>query len=147
VVVGATPVLVHNCGGEIDYGSIGPDKRRSGIVAIVTPQMLGTGGKASTRMKPPGFVSGANGDARGHLLPKALGGAGNVPENFVRTTAAIDNGPMKTFEEKIAAYVVQGNTIMHSATPLYRAGSNVPFAVTIEAFDDTGWFMGKTFMQ
>ncbi|MGW4876465.1 RHS repeat-associated core domain-containing protein [Streptomyces sp. NPDC004262] len=147
VLAGATPVLVHNCGGEIDYGSIGADGRRSGIVAEVTPQMVGTGGKASTRMRPPGFVSGANGDARGHLLPKALGGSGNTPENFVRTTAAIDNGPMNEFEQEIADYVSKGNTIMYSATPHYRPGSNIPFAVSIEAFDDTGWFMGRTFMQ
>nr|BFD93715.1 hypothetical protein KitaXyl93_50750 [Kitasatospora sp. Xyl93] len=109
--------------------------------------MVGTGDKASTRMRPPGFVSGANGDARGHLLPKALGGSGNTPENFVRTTAAIDNGPMNEFEKEVAEYVSKGNTIMYSATPHYRPGSNIPFAVSIEAFDDTGWFMGRTFMQ
>ncbi|MFG2912346.1 RHS repeat-associated core domain-containing protein [Kitasatospora sp. NPDC048298] len=146
VLAGTTPVLVHNCG-EIDYGSIDADGRRSGIVAEVTPQMVDTGNKASTRMRPPGFVSGANGDARGHLLPKALGGSGNTPENFVRTTAAIDNGPMNEFEKEVAKYVSKGNTIMYSATPHYRPGSNIPFAVSIEAFDDTGWFMGRTFMQ
>ncbi len=147
VLAGTTPVLVHNCG-EIDYGSISADGRRSGIVAVVTPQMIGTGDKASTRMRPPGFVSGANGDSRGHLLPKALGGSGNTPENFVRTTAAIDNGPMNEFEKEVAEYVSKSlNTIIYSATPHYRPGSNVPFAVSLEAFDDTGWFMGKTFMQ
>ncbi|WP_338677871.1 polymorphic toxin-type HINT domain-containing protein [Streptomyces sp. SCSIO 30461] len=147
VLAGTTPVLVHNTCGEIDYGSIGADGRRSGIVAEVTPDMLGTGGKASRSMDPPGFVSGANGDARGHLLPKALGGSGNTPENFVRTTAAIDNGPMNEFEKEIAEYVSKGNVIMYSATPHYRLGGNVPFAVSIEAFDDTGWYMGRTFMQ
>ncbi|MEU8512047.1 polymorphic toxin-type HINT domain-containing protein [Kitasatospora sp. NPDC048722] len=145
-LAGTTPVLVHNCG-KIDYGKIDADGRRSGVVAEVTPDMIGTGGKASTRMSPPGFVSGANGDARGHLLPKALGGSGNTPENFVRTTAAIDNGPMNRFEMEIADYVSKGNPIMYAATPHYRSGSNVPFAVTIEAFDDTGWFMGATFIQ
>ncbi|MET9880680.1 polymorphic toxin-type HINT domain-containing protein [Actinacidiphila glaucinigra] len=147
VLAGAAPVLVHNCGGEIDYGSIDADGRRSGIVAIVTPQMHRTGEKATQRMRPPGFVSGANGDARGHLLPKALGGSGNTPENFVRTTAAVDNGPMNEFEKEIAAYVSGGNTIMYAATPLYRAGSNVPYAVSIEAFDDTGWHMAASFIQ
>jgi hypothetical protein len=147
VLAGTTPVLVHNTCGEIDYGSIDADGRRSGIVAEVTPNMLGTGGKASRSMNPPGFVSGANGDARGHLLPKALGGSGNTPENFVRTTAAIDNGPMNEFEKEIAEYVSKGNTIMYSATPHYRPGSNVPFAVSIEAFDDTGWYVGRTFKQ
>jgi hypothetical protein len=133
--------------GEIDYGSIGADGRRSGIVAEVTPNMLGTGRKASQSIKPPGFVSGANGDARGHLLPKALGGSGNTPENFVRTTAAIDNGVMNEFEKEIAAHVSDENTIIYSATPHYRLGSNVPFAVSIEAFDDFGWYAGRTFMQ
>ncbi|MFF4724702.1 polymorphic toxin-type HINT domain-containing protein [Streptomyces mirabilis] len=147
VLAGSTPILVHNTCGEIDYGTIDADGRRSGIVAEVTPSMLGTGGKASTRMKPPGFISGANGDARGHLLPKALGGSGNTPQNFVRTTAAIDNGPMNDFEQEIADYVRQQNTIMYSATPHYHPGDNVPFAVTIEAFDDTGWFMSNTFIQ
>ena len=147
VLAGGTPILVHNTCGEIDYGSIDADGRRSGIVAEVTPNMLGTGGKASRSMDPPGFVSGANGDARGHLLPKALGGSGNTSENFVRTTAAIDNGPMNEFEKEIAEYVSKGNIIMYSATPHYRLGSNVPFAVSIEAFDDIGWYMGRTFKQ
>ncbi|WP_407077921.1 polymorphic toxin-type HINT domain-containing protein [Streptomyces sp. NPDC126499] len=154
VLVGDASVLVHNCGnggGEIDYGSIDADGRRSGIVAIVTPEMIGTGTKATQRMAKnlPGFVSGANGDARGHLLPAALGGAGNVPENFVRTTAAIDNGVMNEFEKKIAEYVSGGGgrTIMYASTPLYHPGSNVAYAVHIEAFDDTGWSMVNTFHQ
>ncbi|MFI1505639.1 polymorphic toxin-type HINT domain-containing protein [Streptomyces sp. NPDC020597] len=145
-----TSVLVHNCGGEIDYGSISSDGRRSGVTAIVTPEMVDAdmGTKASRRMKPPGFVSGDNGDARGHLLPQALGGSGNTPENFVRTTAAIDNGPMNEFEKLVVAHVAQGrNTIMYSATPHYLPGSNVPHAITLEAFDDNGWSMGQTFFQ
>ncbi len=154
VLAGTTPILVHNtCGPDIDYGKIDSTGRRSGIVAIVTPSMLGTGGKAVQRMSKnlPGFISGDNGDTRGHLLPKDLGGSGTTPENFVRTTSAIDNGPMNTFEQEIAAYVrgdgSGGNTIMYAATPHYRPGENVAFAVSIEAFDDTGWFVGKTFFQ
>ncbi|MFK4109783.1 ricin-type beta-trefoil lectin domain protein [Streptomyces sp. NPDC002176] len=151
VLADATSVLVHNCDGEIDYGSIDEDGRRSGIAAIVTPEMLGTGTKATQRMSKnlPGFVSGANGDARGHLLPRALGGSGSTPENIVRTTEAIDNGPMNEFEKEIAAYVGSdgGHTIMYSATPHYRPGENVAFAISIEAFDDAGWYMGRTFMQ
>ncbi|MDW8805597.1 hypothetical protein P1P68_12595 [Streptomyces scabiei] len=56
---------------------------------------------------------------------------------------------MNEFEKKIAAYAGSGNghTIMYSATPHYRPGSNVAHAVTIEAFDDTGWYMGQTFKQ
>ncbi|MFJ1910297.1 polymorphic toxin-type HINT domain-containing protein, partial [Streptomyces sp. NPDC088156] len=147
VHAGETPLLVHNCG-EIDYGSIGADERRSGIVAEVTPQMIGSGTKATRGIRPPGFVSGANGDARGHLLPKALGGSGTTPENIVRTTGAIDNGDMRIFEEEIAEYVTNSrNTIMFSSTPHYRAGSNVPFAISMEAFDDTGWMMARTFFQ
>ncbi|MEV3999356.1 DNA/RNA non-specific endonuclease [Streptomyces halstedii] len=150
VLAGTAPVLVHNCNGEIDYGSISSDGRRSGIAAIITPEMVDadTGTKATRRMNPPGFVSGANGDARGHLLPKALGGSGSTPENFVRTTAAIDNGPMNEFEQMIVEHVSVGrNTIMYSSTPHYRPGSNVPFAVSIEAFDDNGWSVGRTFFQ
>jgi hypothetical protein len=145
-----TSVLVHNCGGEIDYGSTSSDGRRSGVTAIVTPGMVDAdmGTKASRRMKPPGFVSGANGDAGGHLLPQALGGSGNTPENFVRTTAAIDNGPMNEFEKLVVAHVAQGrNTIMYSATPHYLPGSNVPHAITLEAFDGNGWSMAQTFPQ
>ena len=147
VLADETPLLVHNCG-EIDYGSIGSDERRSGIVAEVTPQMLGAGTKASRSVRPPGFVSGANGDARGHLLPKGLGGSGTTPANIVRTTGDIDNGDMRIFEEQVAAYIDSTqSTIMYAATPQYRAGSNVPFAVSIEAFDDTGWMMARTFFQ
>jgi RHS repeat-associated protein len=148
VLAGGTPLLVHNCG-DIDYGAIDASGRRSGVTAIVTPKMLGTGTKATQRMGKglPGFVSGANGDARGHLLPKALGGSGTTRSNIVRTTEVIDNGIMNEFEKSIAVHVGDGNTIMYSATPHYRGGSNVAHAVTIEAFDDAGWFAGATFRQ
>ncbi|WP_367323099.1 polymorphic toxin-type HINT domain-containing protein [Streptomyces sp. HUAS ZL42] len=147
VHAGETSLLVHNCG-DIDYGSIDADGRRSGVAALVTPQMLGKGTKATRSVRPPGFVSGANGDARGHLLPKGLGGSGTHESNIVRTTGSIDNGDMRLFEESIAEYVDKSqNTILYAATPQYKPGSNVPFAVTIEAFDDTGWYVGKTFFQ
>ncbi|MGW7030774.1 ricin-type beta-trefoil lectin domain protein [Streptomyces xanthophaeus] len=147
VLAGSAPVLVHNCGPDVDYGAIDAAGRRSGIVAIITPQTT-KGTKASYSIKPPGFISGPAGHSRGHLLPKALGGAGGVHANIVKTTTAIDGGIMGTFEEKIAEHVFKGgNTIMYSSTPLYRPGSNIPFAVSIEAFDDSGWYMGRTFLQ
>ncbi|MEV0982607.1 ricin-type beta-trefoil lectin domain protein, partial [Streptomyces sp. NPDC049915] len=152
VVAGGTSVLVHNCnhgGAEIDYGTVDADERRSGAVAIVTPELVDAkvGTKASRRIKPPGFVSGDNGDARGHLIPRAAGGSGSVEANIVRTTASIDNGVMADFEEEILDHVRAGNTILYSATPHYRPGDNVAYAITIEAFDDNGWRMARKFMQ
>ncbi|MFE2866953.1 RHS repeat-associated core domain-containing protein [Embleya sp. NPDC059259] len=142
VSAGTAPVLVHNC--DVDYGSIDALGQRSGIVAIVTPQTA-QGTKANR--DPPGYAPNV-GLSRGHLLPKALGGSGTVESNLVTTTARVDNGPMNELEKRIAAHVfVDGKTILYSSTPRYHPGQDVPYAVTIEAFDDDGWYEGETFFQ
>ncbi|RSS81480.1 polymorphic toxin-type HINT domain-containing protein [Streptomyces sp. WAC06614] len=148
-LAGASPLLVHNCNGtgqnvDVDYGSIS-NGQRSGIVAIVSPATT-KGTKAVQRIKPPGFGGEAAGHARGHLLPKALGGSGRIDENLVTTTAKVDNGPMNDFEMEIADHVFNGkNTILYSSTPKYHPGADKPYAIVIEAFDDNGWHRKKTF--
>ncbi|QNS02252.1 DUF6531 domain-containing protein [Streptomyces xanthii] len=134
--------------GEIDYGRIDANGRRSGTAAIVTRDMLGTGTRVPRRLKPPGFRNGDTaGDARGHLHPAALGGRGDLPENVVRTDSQTDNGPMNEFEKIVARHVALVGPVLYSSTPHYRPGEDHPHAVTLEAFDDNGWSMRNTFQQ
>ncbi|MGW6980154.1 polymorphic toxin-type HINT domain-containing protein [Streptomyces sp. NPDC054932] len=145
VLAGAVPVLVHNCG-DVDYGQVLPDGRRTGVIAIVTPADLGKGDKAGRRIIPPGFIKNAYGHTRGHLLPDSLGGSGKVAANIVRTNSKVDNGPLNAFGKSIADHVAKGNTILFQATPRYLPGSNVPFRIDISAFDDNGWSTAAQFL-
>ncbi|MFF8266428.1 polymorphic toxin-type HINT domain-containing protein [Streptomyces sp. NPDC016562] len=145
VLASATPVLVHNCG-DVDYGQVLSDERRTGVTAIITPADLGTGSKASRRIIPPGFIKNSPGHTRGHLLPQSLGGDGKVAANIVRTNSKVDNGAMSTFGDSIAAHVANGNTVLFQAIPRYLPGSNVPFRVDISAFDDNGWSTAAQFL-
>jgi len=146
VLAGTTPVLVHNTCGDVDYGQVLPDGRRTGVTAIVTPADLGTGNKAGRRIIPPGFVKNVIGHTRGHLLPQVLGGDGKVESNIVRTASKVDNGAMSTFGDSIAAHVGKGNTVLFQAMPRYLSGSSVPFRVDISAFDDNRWSTAAQFL-
>lgn len=146
VAAGATPVLVHNCGGgDVDYGEVLPGGRRTGVTAIIAPGVT-KGTKAGRRILPPGFVKNSPGHTRGHLLPQSLGGDGKVEANIVRTNSKVDNGAMAAFGDSIAAHVAKGNTVLFQATPRYLQGSNVPFRVDIHAYDDNGWSTAAQFL-
>ncbi|GHF51531.1 hypothetical protein GCM10018790_31710 [Kitasatospora xanthocidica] len=140
VLAGAIPVLVHNTCGDVDYGEVNADGKRSGVIAVVSPADIGTGTTAGRRIIPPGFVKNSPGHTRGHLLPAALGGDGKVPANIVRTNSKTDNGAMAAFGESIAEHVSSTQrSVLFQAAPRYHPGSNVPYRVDIHAFDDHGW--------
>ncbi|WP_033440221.1 DNA/RNA non-specific endonuclease [Saccharothrix sp. NRRL B-16314] len=145
VMTGGPNFLVHNCG-DVDYGEVLDDGRRTGVVAIITLADLGTGSKPSRRIIPPGFAKNTPGHTRGHLLPKSLGGDGRVSANIVRTSSKVDNGAMAAFGDSIATHVGNGNTVLFQAAPRYLPGANVPYRVDINAFDDNGWSVSAQFL-
>jgi hypothetical protein len=68
--------------GQINYGALDSLGRPTGASAILTPDRLGTGTRASQSITPPGYVTDAN-FARGHLIGRQLGGSGSEPGNLV----------------------------------------------------------------
>lgn len=64
--------------------------------------------------------------------------------NIVTQRDTLNNGPISTAEDEIAAHVRQtGNTVTMSVTPEYANGGNVPSHVVIEAVDDFGWSFNR----
>jgi hypothetical protein len=124
--------------GEIDYGSIDPRTgQRSGIRAMITKDMIGTGTHADPDIRPPGFTGGADGWARGHLLGKQLGGSGDDERNLVTLYHIPANTPaMRDFESAVRAAVEKGEVVDYRVTPIYRGDESVPVGVTMEAYGD-----------
>ncbi|ALV31021.1 hypothetical protein [Streptomyces sp. CdTB01] len=131
----------------MDYGGVLPDGRRTGVSAIVTPADIGKGIKAGRRIIPPGFVKNSTGLTRGHLLPQVLSGDGKVSANIVATKSKVDNGPLSTFGDSIAAHEqATQNEVFFQAVPRYLPGSNAPFRLDISAFDEHGWSTAAQFL-
>jgi hypothetical protein len=123
--------------GEIDYGSIDPRTgQRSGIRAMITKEMIGTGTHADQDIRPPGFTKG-EGHARGHLLGKQLGGSGDDERNLVTLFHIPANTPaMRDFETAVRAAVEKGEVVDYRVTPIYRGDEGMPIGVTMEARGD-----------
>jgi hypothetical protein len=65
--------------GHTIFGELDEFGRPTGVRAVITEDMIGTGSPAAQRIRPPGFGGGAVGHARGHLLGDQLGGSGQIP--------------------------------------------------------------------
>jgi RHS repeat-associated protein len=127
----------------IDYGRIDRSGRPTGIEAIITREMLGTGSEADSSIVPPGFKGREEGHARGHLLGKQLGGSGSVRRNLVTLFQRPVNTPiMSKFEGQVAAAVRSGETVWYRATPIYRGAEGMPYAITLEAQGSGGFSLG-----
>ena len=69
--------------GSVEYGELDSLGRTTGVEAVITPDMIGTGSPAKSSIKPAGFGGQAQGHARGHLLGNQLGGSGSDPRNLM----------------------------------------------------------------
>lgn len=131
---------------NIDYGSINQYGQRSGVIAKITPEMIGTGTSASGRIKPPGWIDGypisegGAGQARAHLLAKDLGGSGSVESNLVTFQQNPTNTPkMSNFEQKVKKYVNDtGESVYYQVTPLHNNTEGQPYGVRMEAVSANG---------
>ena len=121
--------------GEINYGKLDALGRPTGIRAIITPALIGTGSHANSRIHPPGWQGGEFNQARGHLLGKQLGGSGDDPRNLVTLTHRGCNTPyMRDFENAVREAVEGGQQVDYRVTPIYDGDNPVPVGVTMEAF-------------
>ena len=143
--VGKHRVLAHNAYGDaaakaIFYGE-------TGVEAKITPDMIGTGTRASGSIRPPGWVDDA-GFARGHLLGRQLGGSGGEANNLVTLFQNPANHPvMSGFEAQIRAAVEGGQVVNFGAMPIYRAGSAIPAGVTIVGEGSGGFSLAVTVLN
>ena len=119
----------HTVLGELD--EIG---RPTGVTATLNPAVLGTGTPASSSILPPGFAGQSANHARGHLLARMLGGAGNDARNLVTLFQRNANHPnMSSFERQVYAAVSNGETVNFRVIPIYSGANPMPVGFTLTA--------------
>jgi hypothetical protein len=149
VLVGDTPVLVHNCGGDIyDHGGStiyrarDELKRPTSVSSSITRETLDTGTEASRRILPPGWRGNGTlyNEARAHLLAKMLGGTGKSRNNLVTMTQDPANSPvMRDFETEVYNAVAAGEAVQYTTTAIYNGEGLVPIGIQIEAYGSRGF--------
>jgi hypothetical protein len=149
VIAGDTPVLVHNCGGEVygnggstRYGALDDLGRPTGVSSSIDASMIKTGTPANPSIRPPGFTGGMpiGNQARGHLLGNQLGGSGDLPQNLVTLTHNPTNSPvMRGFENQIRSAVEGGQVVQLTSTPIYNGNGLVPRGIQMEANGNGGF--------
>jgi len=119
--------------------------RATGVYAEITPDMIGTGTKASRSITPPGYLGQPENHAKGHLLASILGGPGDDPRNLVTLYHLPTNTPtMRTVETQIRSAVEAGDTIRMHSVPIYQGNSLLPSAVSVWAEGQNGWQAGMS---
>jgi len=135
-------------GGQAIYQGVDNLGRPTGITARITPDMIRTGTKAAESIRPPGFLGGAAGQARGHLLAKVLGGSGTEGRNIVALIQNPVNAPaMRGFESAVQTAVESGRTVDYVVTPLYKGDELMPAAVQIVATSSEGLEIAGTVLN
>jgi DNA/RNA non-specific endonuclease len=123
--------------GEVDYGKVNRHGQRSGIQAIVTKAMIGTGTEPDDKIIPPGYGGAKDNHAKGHLLGRQLGGSGDEAANLVTLRHQGCNTPyMRNFENQIRRAVEGGQNVAVRVTPIYEGTNPVPVGITMEAKGD-----------
>ncbi|MDB4020370.1 DNA/RNA non-specific endonuclease [Planktomarina temperata] len=114
--------------------------RPTGVVSTVTPNSLGTGTSANPAIRPPGFEGAGSNHARGHLLARMLGGAGDDARNLVTLFQRNANHPnMSSFERQVQTAVRNGETVNFRAIPIYTGSNPMPTGVTLTARGSNGF--------
>ncbi|MET7484287.1 LamG-like jellyroll fold domain-containing protein [Streptomyces sp. NPDC005538] len=144
VEAGNTPVLVHNCGDDPEYGELDEHGRATGVRARLTKDNIG--GKTDPQVDPAGWESG-KGYNRAHLLGAQLGGSNKLPENFVTMHAYANSPIMRGVENRVAAAVKGGEIVDYSVRPIYEGDNPLPLAVIIRATGDQGLSIAKVVMN
>ncbi|SIR15896.1 DNA/RNA non-specific endonuclease [Rhizobium sp. RU33A] len=105
--------------------------RPTGVVSTINPSSLGSGTPANPGIRPPGFEGVGSNHARGHLLARMLGEAGDDARNLVTLFQRNANHPnMSSFERQVYAAVQGGETVNFRAIPIYSGNNPMPIGVT-----------------
>ncbi|NKD55998.1 MULTISPECIES: DNA/RNA non-specific endonuclease [unclassified Haematospirillum] len=116
--------------------------RPTGVSAIINRGSLGTGTPANPAISPPGFGGQGANHARGHLLARMLGGAGDDARNLVTLFQRNANHPnMSSFERQVQHAVRSGETVNFRAVPIYTGSNMMPVGVTLTARGSGGFYL------
>jgi hypothetical protein len=135
---------------EVTYGALDELGRPTGVSAMITEDMIGTGTPANPEVIPPGW--GGNGtlynQARGHLLGAQLGGSGDIAENLVTLQQNPANAPiMRGFETAVRNAVENGEVVYYSVTPIYDGMNLVPRGITLSATGSGSFNLNVTILN
>lgn len=146
--VGNDCVLVHNDCGSVKYGELDSLGRATGVEAVITQDMIGTGSPAKSSIRPAGFGGQAQGYARGHLLGNQLGGSGSDPRNLTTIYQNPVNHPvMSSVEASVRKAVEGGQVVNYNVTPIYKGNNLVSRGITIRATGDNGFSIYQTILN
>lgn len=134
--------------GSVKYGELDSLGRTTGVEAVITPDMIGTGSPAKSSIRPAGFGGQAQGHARGHLLGNQLGGSGNDPRNLMTIYQNPVNHPvMSSIEANVRKAVEGGQIVNYKVTPIYNGNNLIPRGITIRATGDDGFYIYQTILN
>lgn len=134
--------------GSVKYGELDSLGRTTGVEAVITPDMIGTGSPAKSSIKPAGFGGQTQGHARGHLLGNQLGGSGSDPRNLMTIYQNPVNHPvMSSIEANVRKAVEGGQIVNYKVTPIYNGNNLIPRGITIQATGDDGFYIYQTILN
>lgn len=122
---------------NVRYRGTNADGQALGVEATIVQDMLGTGTKANPNLRTPGLSENPKADnqARGHVLARRLGGAGEEMFNLVTLTQTpTNNSHMQSFENRVARKVRNGEVVEYSVTPFYDQGTLPPRAIFLTEY-------------
>lgn len=123
-------------------GSLDNLGRPTGVTATIRPESLSLGTPANPSIRPPGFKGRDANHARGHLLARMLGGAGDEARNLVTMFQRNANHPnMSNFERKIRDAVKSGEVVNFRTIPIYSGNKKMPTGVTLTARGSKGLYL------
>ncbi|MCO1619004.1 RHS repeat-associated core domain-containing protein, partial [Pseudomonas putida] len=141
------PLGLSPCG--IKYGELDSLGRPTGVQARLNFSHINSGTHASPNIQPPGFITGAGSNrARGHLLGRQLGGAGDDARNLITIQQRPANTPvMSAVEGRIRKALEQGQVVDVNIVPIYHGPSRIPAGITIKAEGSGGLFENLTVLN
>ncbi|MEU1800421.1 RHS repeat-associated core domain-containing protein [Streptomyces sp. NPDC019937] len=142
-------------GGRVQFVREDGTKRPFEMHATITRDMLDEGTDARNSLRPPGFIHGDEGHARGHMLANRLGGSGDTLDNLFTITQNPTNTPdMSKVEDAIYRAVagdpargIPGQIVQYSVYLEYTDDKkdSVPKWITMEADGDGGFHIRADF--
>lgn len=117
--------------GSVEYYSLDSLGRAVGAVAVITPDMIGTGSKASWHIHPTGFGGALAGHERGHLIAKELGGSGKDRRNLATMTEGANDPGMRYWEQMARNLVEEGNIVRYEVKAIYYGGAPIASGFTV----------------
>ena len=142
MITGKTPLKDKS---PIIMGNLDSLGRATGVVAHIDKNMIKTGSKPKSSIRPPGFKGGKFNHARGHLLANQLGGSGKDNRNLVTIYQTPVNTPiMRRYEKKIRTAVEKGETVNYMVIPQYSGNAGKPSSIKLIAKGNKGFNLDVT---